>query len=366
MKKVCIITHSLRYNYGGILQNYALQQVLKKNGYEPITLWLRRASQPMQTLYIYVRRFIDNLRGTKNGLLTSKEIDFLCQKTDLFTEKNITLSPKMNNINKRWVKKQHFDCFVVGSDQVLNPYSYPHIEDIWLGFVKSNFKVMYAGSFGTSKWLYTKKQTRHCRNLAKEFNLLSVRENSGVANFKEYLGVDVPLVCDPTLLLQAEDYNEKISEKVGEGKLVTYILDPNKNKKEIVNHLSQTYELEVYSSNNENFDNVGADLKSRVTDSVERWLSAIAYSGFVVTDSYHGMLFSIIFKRQFICIGNKKRGIDRFHTVLKKLGLEDRLVYVASDLSTEMIVKKIDYSIVDSKLDEFRGQSFNLLMEGLK
>ncbi|AGY54103.1 hypothetical protein BRDCF_p1476 [Bacteroidales bacterium CF] len=363
--KIAIITHSLRYNYGGIMQNYALQQVLKDLGYLPITLRLRRKDSIIHGINVRVKKKIFQLLHIKYNPLTPEDIDILCCNTDLFINKYINLSPRMGSINKHWVKKQHFDGFVIGSDQVLHPSSYPDIEEVYLNFVHNDYKLMYAASFGVEDWRYNELQTKKCRVLIKKFRAVSVRENTGMQHMQHYFGIDSIVVMDPTLLLDDRKYFQFIQKRGEHLGVVTYILDPNETKKSIINTVSKVLSLSIYNANNEKMDDNNAPLCDRVTISVEKWLTAICNADFVITDSYHGTLFAIIFKKQFIAIGNKKRGLDRFITILDRLKMRGRLINDISELSQSLFEDIIDYDYVETFLSEFRRESKDFLKQNL-
>ena len=203
------------------------------------------------------------------------------------------------------------DIVIVGSDQVWRPkYNYI-IEDMYLKFAEglSIKRIAFAASFGVDNWEYTPKQTRECSKLAKKFDAISVREESGVKLCREHLGVDATLVLDPTLLLTKEDYLP-ICEEVpvcSEKYLAVYVLDENAE-------VAATYENEA-AARGLTVKKFHADSNSTLT--VPEWLAMFRDASYVVTDSFHGTVFSIIFGKDFKCIYNKSRGSARFESLLK-------------------------------------------------
>lgn len=364
--KILIITHSLRYNYGCILQNFALQTVLSQLGHDVITLKLRRK----QTFFIYIFSYLKYLCRRILGYnaykpLSTNELNLICKHTDKFVHKYIKMSPRMYLINKKWVQNQKFDVIVVGSDQVLHPASYKNIENIYLDFINGVRKIIYAGSFGTEQWIYTRKQTYNCSNLIKDFIAVSSREKSGMYFFEDILNVKSELVLDPTLLLNQNIYISKTKKLKNNIGLVTYILDTNEMKSTIVDKISKELLLPICKSSNENMDNPYCTPNERIAHSVEDWLTSFKYADYIVTDSYHGTCFAIIFRKQFLVIANKKRGIDRFKTLLSYFSLEDRLINNLSEITEQLIKSEIDYSKIEYELNILRNKSYSFLEKAL-
>ena len=233
------------------------------------------------------------------------------------------------------LQESDFDAIVVGSDQVWRPKYYGKIENAYLGFAKGwNIKrIAYAASFGTDDWEYTDEQTKECGELLKKFDAISVREASGVTLCKEHFGVEVQHVIDPTMLLYKEDYIrliEAANTPKAKGTLLNYILDETPGKKELIEQIAKDKSLVPFRVNSRVEDHK-ALLKERIQPPVEQWLRGFYDAEFVVTDSFHACVFSILFGKPFVVIGNKKRGMARFESLLKMFGLEDRLVSCSED-----------------------------------
>ena len=111
--------------------------------------------------------------------------------------------------------RYEYDAYVVGSDQVWRPNYNPFMKAMFLGITEREDvkRIAYAASFGTSKWEFSPQMTSECAVLAKKFDMITVREKSGVDLCREYFGVEATWVLDPTMLLNREDY-----EKVGIGR----------------------------------------------------------------------------------------------------------------------------------------------------
>ncbi len=349
--KIGILTQPLHANYGGILQNYALQQVLKQIGHEVWTIdygkftWINWLDNAWRVL-------VHKMLGHKvRFAITPSEKDKIEAPLRRFAEENIQLTkPRCKKFCKIIIRKYAFDALVVGSDQVWRPMYNYNVEDCFLSFVsKMDIKrVAYAASFGTDKWEFTLKQTEHCAVLAKKFDGISVREKSGLALCDKYLGVNATHVLDPTLLLQAEDYVKLCSHiSKREPFIFAYVLDESEDKLKSIVNFAERKRLSYIIK--------GADNTVSDADTIELWLSYFRDATFVVTDSFHGTAFSIIFNKNFYVFGNEKRGNSRFDSLLETFGLKDRMVNNVlpekiDNINWEEVNKRREAAIINSKL----------------
>lgn len=341
--KIAIITLPLIANYGGILQNYALQTVLKRMGHtvETIALPLELQQPWWRKPLAYGKRSIDKfvLHRRKTPVFYeqwyNRTLPALICDMQSFVATHI-LTRKVNCFSD--IKEGEYDAFVVGSDQIWRPaYSYRPIMNAYLGFAKDwkNIKrVAYAASFGTDRWEYSNLQTRQCTALAALFDGISVREEVAVRLCREHLHCEAVHVLDPTMLLAAEDYVALLKDKKLEaprGELLTYVLDETPEKARIIEKVANHYQYDTYRANSR-FEDWTAPLTERKQPLVEQWLKDFQDAKFVITDSFHATVFSILFGKPFIVIGNKARGLSRIYSLLKMLGLEGHVVHVDSEL----------------------------------
>ena len=355
--RIGILTLPLHTNYGGILQAYALQTVLERLGHE-VKVINRNINYELplwKIPFVYSKRIIKNILGYKTPLFYEqkliKEQPIIRQNTDRFIRQYIHT---LNVDNYTDLREEDFDAIVVGSDQVWRPKYFGKIEDAYLQFAKGwNIKrIAYAASFGTDEWEYSLLQTRCCRSLAKKFDAVSVREDSGVDLCQKYLDIQASHVLDPTMLLTKEDYIKNFNlEKYpkNHGNLFCYILDSSPPKNDLINSLSMLYGLKPFNCITK-IDSTDLRTILPIQPSVELWLKGFYDAEFVITDSFHGTVFSIIFNKPFIAIANKERGLSRFTSVLKLLGLEDRLIFFNDNIPLSLNKKNIDYETVNSKI----------------
>ena len=274
-----------------------------------------------------------------------------------FIHKNIDLTKTIADYSTKILKKYHINAVLVGSDQVWR-YSWNshYIEDMYLAFAKDYpcLKIVYGASFGVENWDYPEGTTANVRELVKQFKQISVRENSAKDLCETHLGAKAITVLDPTLLLSASDYEQFCAAPNPQDPpyLAAYILDINEDKSTYIKALAKSMNLEIKEMT-----------VSGQEVSIEKWLTTIRNASFVITDSYHGCLFSVLFKKQFQSIINKERGADRFVTVLSALGLQDQLLY---DIKTGPVFPAaIDYTDVSLRLKNLREFSSAFLLDSI-
>lgn len=370
--KIGILTLPLSYNYGGILQAYALQNVLVKMGHD-----VRHINYPFKRkeafFLVKLKRCIKKVLNKYPGHYIDYEERFnkwlpqISSNTSQFISSNINLTDEIKSFGE--LLEVDFDAIIVGSDQIWRPCMFQLDPTIaFLSFARNwkIKKIAYAASFGTSCWEYTDIQTKQCAELALLFNLITVREKDAVDICRQHLGLDnVSYVLDPTMLLEKTDYEsliEKANIGENEGGLFTYILDPSPSKQNIIDGISKKYNIEPFKVNSID-GNVKCELKDRIAQPVEKWLKGFADADFVVTDSFHACVFSIIFNKPFIVIANKQRGLSRFESLLSQFDLMDRLV--DNNCNLDVLDKPIFYQDVNKKLLELRKKSISILNSAL-
>ncbi len=353
--KIGIYTQPLSHNYGGILQNYALQQVLKRMGHNPITI-----HHGQKNYWSNAKCIIHNLLRplTKQpywGVVSIKKLNKLKAPFKPFIKRYIHATKSVVKCTPEFIKRQHFGAIIVGSDQVWRP-RYNDIYASYLSIAKDIAipKIAYAASFGVDRWEYTPEQTNQCCELIKQFKAVSVREASGVNLCKKYLNTDAIEVLDPTLLLNRTDYR-KLCHNIkceSEKYLLVYILDEDKDKELYVTEFAKQHNLVVKQIHAEN----------QVSMSVEEWLSLFRDAAYVVTDSFHGTVFSILFLKEFISLVNEGRGASRFESLLNKLQLSDRLIVDNQSIPSG----QIDWENVSDLLEKYRKESMLFLENAIK
>ena len=381
--KIGILTQPLHANYGGLLQNYALQQMLIREGYEVETMdWECLNNVICETLCRLKIHLLHAILPNRYPPLrykpNFKEKAIIQRNTDYFINTYIKHTPVINSNEGflRQAKKGKYDVYIVGSDQCWRPLYNPFLAPMFLNFVisKQVKRIAYAASFGTDKWEFTSRQTAICASLAKKFDLVTVREDSGIMLCKEYLGVDAVHVLDPTMLLSKEDYIqliEKENEPKANGALFNYILDPNAKKSVFIQKVAKAKGVKAFQvlpkcqAETRTKEDVKNNIEDCVFPGVTTWLRAFMDAEMTIVDSFHGMVFSIIFNKPFWVIGNVSRGMSRFTSLLKMFHLENRLLD-ENNLDDVDFLKPIDWAKVNCILENKREFSKTVLLNNIK
>lgn len=369
-----ILTLSVHGNYGGVLQNFALNEVLKRHGHNACTIDYKR--QKHQRIKINVFRLLRQIGGgnfIRQISNLNPKFAFLYH-IRTFADKHITFTKVLKTKQEVELASSKFDAIIVGSDQVWRYiFIYDDVGAYFLDFVKDNVKrIAYAASVGVDTNEYPDAELEKVRSLYTKFDAVSVRERSSV-NLIKSLWAPKPVaehVLDPTMLLDAEDYRKVISQeedvkKPNAKNLFYYVLDTTSAKKDGIKKIAEAKGLKPYTIYSTDGAELKAILKKGFSQKVEQWLSCIDNADFVVTDSFHGCVFCILFNKQFVVYGNKERGLSRFTSLLGMFGLENRLVDADVSMDEVLNLEDIDYGQVNKLLDDERKKSLKFLLDNL-
>lgn len=365
--KIGIITIPPQANYGGILQAYALQTIIQRMGHEVVILD-KNKTWSLRMLGIYARRFMWRYikRDKSAYVFLERHNSIIRQNTNRFISENLS---KASFKSFDQIPQNSFDALIVGSDQVWRPIYFPNISDAFLDFAKDwkNIKrIAYATSFGTDEEEYNKEQVALAKKLIQLFDAVSVREREGVNLCRNYFNIKASHVLDPTMLLNTSDYKSLIRKSSAPNRqgILTYILDSNSLKESIINKVEELLNIKAFSVTNNTY-NSSFELSEHINPSVEDWLKGFTDADFVITDSFHGSVFAILFNIPFLIIGNKERGMTRFDSLLATFKLNDRMFTSINEVSS-IIDKKISWDNVNNILKSKRIEAFNFLTSSLK
>ena len=270
-----------------------------------------------------------------------------------------------------------YDAVIVGSDQVWRKAYTDTLltnkstsDNAFLAFTeKWNCKrIAYAASFGVDYWEYNEEETCVLRELIKKFDSVSVREDSAIRLIHNNLNsdIDVNHVLDPTFLISKEKYIDIVNESQvmkSNGNLLVYILDSCDDKTNFIEYFAKKYGYTPFLVNNPNTECANYPVNERIQTSIPQWLRGFMDAEFVIADSFHACVFSIIFEKDFYVLANESRGLTRIDSLLRMFALEDRLI---SDFSIENIHKiPINWQEVNSKKENLREYSIDFLNKAL-
>ena len=378
--KIGIITLPLHTNYGGLLQAYALQAVLERIGHNVVVLDTpNKKTLKWNYPLSIVRRCINKFILRKGNKIFyeqwhNKTYPIISKYTQPFTNRNIN---RLEISDFQQLPEELFDAFVVGSDQVWRPVYFTMLYNLGIKHAYLDFakewdvkRIAYAASFGVAEWELNEEQTIECAHLAKLFDAVSVRENSGITLCNKFLDIEASLVLDPTLLLEKDDYIKLIEtefELASEGDFFCYILDDNENVRNAICNIEKELTLrsfQVKAKKSIYETKLEGNREDYIIPSPAKWLRAFMDAKMVFTDSFHGCVFSIIFNKPFWVIGNKGRGNARFDSLLKLFNLESRRIDI-NEINDIDFALPINWDEVNSIKKEWQSKSIKFLKDNL-
>lgn len=346
------------HNYGSLATYYALNHVIKNNLGLSV-LMIEKSRAPLEKKIPHVRQMIETFYN-----LSSYYHD-----------------EEVNKIN------QLCDTFIVGSDQLWNVHlSRRFKEHYFLSFPDNNKKkISYATSFGI-EYEGRSEETSIMQHFFPQFDHLSVRDDLSVRIFKDVFNLEAEKVCDPCLFCSAEDYDavsdmvipSELEVKVEKNNyIVAYILDPKVTTAEYLINTAKKRNMKIYlvfdlltKFREEKItrlnlpDNEWVTLMPNIGE--PEWLYYFKNASGIITDSFHGTIFSIIYKKPFISITNKMRGVTRFYSLVEPIGLKYRVFDEEEELfnNIDLLGRPIEDEVYD-KLKVITDFSYNWLKNAI-
>lgn len=327
MSKIGILTYHTGYNYGASLQNYALQTVIQKMGYDVETINFETerfvASREMFSRKIERPK---ELIKTITRLPYTKVLRRRQEMFDNFTAYSLKVSPLYRTEREVMEHADEYDCIICGSDQIWNisQDDAPAANYLYfLNFPYQKRRVAYAASFG--KWV--KEAPLHESEFLpwlKQFDAISARETSGVEYVKS-LGLPCKLCLDPTVLLDKEDYDAICAERlIPEKYILLFGWNTNNDLIQAAKKASKALDLPVYNIVPPP-RGIGCGIPRKLDVGPKEFLSMIKNAEFIVTNSFHGTAFSTTFEKPFVSIVSNGKADLRMESLLAQLGLCDNL-----------------------------------------
>lgn len=367
--KIGILTFHETSNYGAAFQAYATQKAIQSLNYSPEIIDYVNSAR--NNKYSVKTRVFKNI---KNGEFI-KAIKYLAgfyfvRKRNIsfknFYDEFFILSSEHYNEKNISETRGKYDIFLIGSDQVWNYHNNGLDTNYALAFADGNNKVSYASSFGVSE--YPIQVATQFKPLFSEINHVSVRENSGAILFKDITGKPAEVVVDPVFLLNKEDWI-KVS-KIHESEKLSGVFCYFSNKKYLDRFLSTRGDLLIeekllqFSSDFRISDVLNFKYKFLANTSPQKFLGFLLNSKLIITSSFHGVVFSIIFEKNFFVFLSGNKGRDsRIVDLLTKLGLTSRIVYPEHDY--DFSVGDIEYDPVKKLLKKDVDRSFIFLKNAI-
>lgn len=356
MKKASIVTLNGYFNYGNRLQNYALQEALKKYNLEVDTLRITRTSKK-ETVKPFLRNVRDYIKDASNYKLEKKRNEIFMNFSNTYINERpqeYYLDDDLTFLNSE------VDYFVAGSDQVWNPNMNKLSSKYFLEFADEDKKIAYAPSIGVGE--LSDNAAMKYKNWIDGIPYLSVREHEGAELIESLNGRHAEVLVDPTMLLTRDEWLKitKDASNKPKGKFIlTYFLGgiPEQHQKEIYD-LSERYSMPIINLGDINEEETYKTGPSEFVDYIND-------SSIFFTDSFHGVVFSILLDTPFVVyerITSSSTMYSRIETILDKFDLRKREV---DNIDFSDDVFAVDYSHTISILEEEKRQADDFLKNAL-
>ncbi len=356
--KACITTFQSAYNYGAILQAYALQECLNENFAETSILDYHNKEIDASYQNPHLKDYIHNPKNaifkTVQGILYKGKK----RKIDDFRNRYLKLTKRYDAVNISDAKNEA-DIFVTGSDQVWNYLIVDRDGTYYLDFADEKRTCSYAASFGVAS-IPTEYQGFYKENL-NNIDYVSVRESAGAEIVKDMTGRDAKVMPDPTLLVNREVWNRlSITPDIKGKYILVYKITKADKLLKFSKKLSERTGLPiVYIPNDLKSGSIGK-LKTNVGP--EEWLGYIKNAEYVVTNSFHGTVFSILFNKKFFSEVSSKvnPSTSRLNSLLKMFGLERRTI---EQFTENLLTEEIDSEAVNRVLISQKNKAHEFFKE---
>lgn len=329
MAKINLLTIHYGKCYGAVMQTYATCKLLEESGHDVKVINL--VHPQCRKVYLNWRKWADLIR----------EYQFYLFKRNFFSP----LTNKSYSISG--IKLPDADITLVGSDQVWNREITDEFgHTFYLDFVPENQKkIAFCSSFGKSEWVESEQYTSELKEMFKQFHAISIREKSGVEIMRNVFNLDSINLQDPTIgyaNFKHLIYNEKPLDCI-----FTFLLNASDDARLKAKYIADSMGVPLYKRN---------FINRYLFNGPRHWLTNIYNAKYVITDSFHGLALSIIFRKQFFvfCANHKK--FTRLKSLLELLGLTDRYISTINDFNNRKcsLLTPIDYVKVDSILMDER------------
>lgn len=384
MVGLAIVTY--KDNFGSALQSYATQKAVQKLGFSTEVLQISGVHKQIQrkkVFYFLSRLFKkDELMYVLDKALSkfksdskgnySTDMETRHKVYEKFYKNHFTFADSKKTFSELGEMCGKYSAVLVGSDQLWRPSNIAG-EYFTLEFVPENIKkIAYSTSFGVS--VIPALLKKHTKKFLSRIEHISVRENSGKRIVKDLINRDIPVVADPTMLFPIEEWTEIMPEnRVAEGDyILCYFMGSNPSHREFAKKLKEEtgYRIiallhgSVYIASDEDFpDEKPYDIGPG------EFIDLIKNAKYMVTDSFHGSVFSILNKTPFFAFRRYSddsafSANDRLHTLLSWTGLSDRMLK-GDESVCECIKQDIDFDDVLKRVEKNRELSFEYLKNAL-
>ncbi len=372
MKSIGIITFHASLNCGSMLQAYALQCILKeKVGKDSEIINFSNKGQREAYATFHKYRSPKNLLGWGLRLLFFPLLKRMEKDYAHFQKNYLKIGPDFFKENKELeVVDGTYECFICGSDQVWNTHAVDADDAYFLSFVTKGKKIAYATSLGATDITANLKEREHIQLLLSDFDAISVREHNAKKIIECIYPHEVPILLDPTLLLTKEQYEPLIGKPLIKDKYIFYYaMNYNHNVNLTVNKIAKKYNMPVVIIDAKAWGPLrkfryGFKLSPKFGPLA--YLNLVKYASMILTTSFHGTAFSVIFEKPFwyidSCIRNPKD--DRATSLMGLLGVSNRLAGEEYLMNNNLFIP-VDYIHIQNNIQILQKKAYEFLQENI-
>lgn len=369
-KIINVLTFHRAHNHGSVLQAYALQRFVQNlvcgHNYGVDYHLMDLHTRFQESFYSVIKPWSNPKNVVKNiiALLHYKALCKRHQAFEKFIKDEFNVTPRYYNAEELKRNPPKADYFITGSDQIWNVRAQDFSEAYYLPFVVSGKRISYAASFGPLKIDWDKYDKAGIAKLLSLYDVISVRETGSADNVEALLGKRPEVHVDPTFLLTVDEWREvQSSANYKGGKyILLYCLEPSKQQLKWANTIGRNLGLPVvvtrYNNKNDWFNPFVHLYASGPRD----FLSLVDHAALVLTGSFHGTAFSIIYHKPFYVFNGLTD--NRISSILTRTDLQDRSIESADDID-HIDIKPVDAAKIDKYLDSERQRSADFLSKAL-
>ena len=363
MKKTLTTTTSRAINYGALLQTYSLHKKIKEMGCQNEVVYVKNEKP----------KYFEEIKGysIKPKLIKLLENYFKiirykkCKRAFNnfleFSKENIISTPEIMSLNE--LDLDNYDLIITGSDQVFGFGTKKNVNDIrFLKFdnIKAIKRYSYASSFGS--YNLNNEEKKYMKEQLKKYATISVREEQGKSFLKKEFNLDSQVNMDPVFLHTKEEWSNLITSDrlVKEKYILVYFLVGAPILQKVIDEVKEKYKLPVVCLQLTAIKRIKAD-KYIFDAGPKEFLNLFKNAEFIITTSFHGSAFSIIYEKPFYSVLKNGYRTERFESLLKQLHLENRMII---DYLGE--IETIDYKNISTLVERKRIESIEYLKKILK
>jgi polysaccharide pyruvyl transferase WcaK-like protein len=347
--KISLITINSLYNYGAVLQRYAAFEFLKKLNFDVRVI--NYCPKKIEISKSFFKNILIELLATGRR-----------KKIKKFNKNNLVYTNSYKSFKELKRNPPESDIYIVGSDQVWNSQlSRGKIDPVFLlDFAKHKKKISYASSIGRND--VNTEELKSIKKYLESFSYISVREESA-KNLLESVGTkNIEVVLDPVFLLEKKDYDKFIKPVKYKKYLLIYSFEKNPIIEKLAQEVSKKRGLQIVEMGA--FRSKNCHDKYLRNAGVEDFLSLIKCADFIITSSFHGTAFSILFNKQFVSVVPSIRK-TRIENIINIFKVNERLINAKSDYSLDNLLEPIDYKEVNRLVEIYSKKSRNFLKKSL-